>query len=105
MARPTAQSDLDSGQRAAPASMESAKQEFARDSLAFAALLPELLRTRPGLFVAVYQGQVIDEDEDEFALARRMEVSHRRDFVLIRRVCEEEEEDNMLSPEAGAPTP
>jgi len=72
---------------------------FHRELAAFESFLPDLLRRQRGRFVAVFRGSVVDEDEDEFALARRMEVGHRNDFVLIRRVAAEHSEDHLLSPE------
>lgn len=100
MARPTLEGDTGVGEGVSPTSPEDCYREFQRDSQAFEALLPTLLTTRPTRFVAIYKGELIDEDEDEFALARRMEDLHRSEFVLIRRVCEDgEPEDLMQSPE------
>jgi hypothetical protein len=100
MARPTVEGEIGVGQVGSLPSAEDFQQEFIRDSRAFDALLPALLGTRLGRFVAIYKGEMIDEDEDEFALARRMEVSHRSEFVLVRRVCTGEPEEHMQSPEA-----
>ena len=100
MARPTLEGNIPSSQSGSLASGEAPQQEFLRESQAFKTLLPTLLKTRQGRFVALYKGEVIDEDEDEFALAKRMEISHRSEFILVRRVCADETEDHMHSPEA-----
>ena len=76
-------------------------EAFERESAAFHRLLPTLLQTRLGLFVAVYGGKVIDDDADEFALARRIERSHRSEFVLVRQVADDHVDHLLQSPEAG----
>jgi len=86
-------------EEAGPTRRDPAEQAFLRESGAFDRLLPNLLQTRAGLFVAVSHGQVIDEDADEFALARRIEQTHRSEFVLIRRVCTDVIEHHFESPE------
>lgn len=96
---PTASID----QEACPRRRNSSEEAFLRESAAFERLLPDLLRTRAGLFVAVKDGQVIDEDADEFALARRVEEHHRSEFVLIRGVSEDEIEDRLGSPKVEMP--
>lgn len=75
------------------------QEEFQREMSAFDSLLPDLLRSHPGVFVAVFEGQVIDKDEDEFVLAERVERTHRDRFVLIRRVSQEMTQDFLESPE------
>jgi hypothetical protein len=39
---------------------------------AYDATWPELLKTHQGKWVAIYQGQLVDEDDDERALVQRM---------------------------------
>jgi hypothetical protein len=75
------------------------QEEFERETSAFDALLPGLLGTLAGAFVAVSGGQVIDKDEDEFTLAARVERTHRDRFVLIRRVSQRMTQDFLESPE------
>ena len=75
-------------------------EAYERESAAFHRMLPTLLQTRPGRFVAVYGGQVIDDDANEFALARRIERSHRSEFVLVRRVVRDHVDHLLQSPEA-----
>jgi hypothetical protein len=46
---------------------------------------------------------VIDQDKDEFALARRMDIGYRHEFVLIEKVSIEEDEIRMESPGPESP--
>jgi len=83
------------------ASGDRGDEAFRQEELAFAGMLPRLLRTHCGRFVAVHHGRIIDTDEDEFALARRIEDNHRSEFVLIRRVASGIPTDYFLeSPES-----
>jgi hypothetical protein len=82
-----------------PPPKESTLQGFRREFDAFQRLLPGLLNTQLGRFVAVHNGQIIDEDEDEFALAERVERAHRSEFVLIRQVLQDLPEEHLNSPE------
>jgi hydrogenase maturation factor len=43
-----------------------------REYQAFLRLLPELLQTHRGQYVAVHEGQVVDADADDIALVRRV---------------------------------
>jgi len=73
---------------------------FEREAAALDRMFPELLRTSCGKFVAVRNGQVIDADDNEFSLARRIEQGYRGEFVLIRQVLQNQpREDLLLSPE------
>ena len=72
---------------------------FEREAAAFQALLPTLLQDRPGKFVAVLNAQIVDEDDDEFALAARLERTHRSQFVLVRQISLNTTEDYLESPE------
>ena len=76
---------------------------FHRELAAFESLLPALAGSRAHRFVAVHNGQVIDEDGDEFALAERIERGYRGEFVLIRRVSGDRAQDHLDSPELEGP--
>ena len=52
----------------------------------FEASHAELWQQYPRQYVAVHQGQVIDNDADELALVERIEASCANDVVLIRQV-------------------
>jgi len=43
-----------------------------REQAAFRRLLPGLLTTHAGRFVAIHEEQVIDDDDDDIALVRRV---------------------------------
>jgi hypothetical protein len=60
-----------------------------REHQAFLRLLPQLLGTHQGKYVAVHEGQVIDSDADDIALVLR--VHARIGYVPIRvgRVTEQ----------------
>lgn len=74
--------------------------DYVREVVAFANLLPSLIPTRLGWFVAIFRGEVIDQDRDEIALAKRIEDTHRREFVLIRQVTSGERTDYLRSPKS-----
>jgi PHD/YefM family antitoxin component YafN of YafNO toxin-antitoxin module len=65
---------------------------------AFQRLLPELLKTHRGQFVAVHGGQVIDSDPDKEALARRVLVRSCWP-VYIQEVREQPRIYELPSPE------
>ena len=46
--------------------------KFERESRAFRRLLPGLLKTHPGQYVAIHEEQVNDSDTDEMALTLRV---------------------------------
>ncbi len=43
-----------------------------REYRAFLRMLPELLATHRGRFVAIHEGRVVDDDADDIALVRRV---------------------------------
>jgi len=65
---------------------------------AFQRLLPELLKTRMGQFVAIYEGRVIDADPDNLVLAQRV---HAQGYhpVYIQKVSPEPRTIELPSPE------
>jgi hypothetical protein len=83
-----------------PSSADARLRDFERENAAFQGLLPRLLQDRPGTFVAIRNGGIIDEDMDEMELARRLETKHRNAFVLVRQVTPKNGgEDHLESPE------
>jgi hypothetical protein len=46
--------------------------QFEREVAAYDAMWPELVKTHLGKFVAIYQEQLVDEDDDERALRARL---------------------------------
>lgn len=71
---------------------------FDLEDAAFKVMLPTLLVMWPDWFVAVKSGCIVDRDQNEIALATRVEAKHPREFVLIRQVKEQSEE-HLSSPE------
>ncbi len=65
---------------------------------AFRRLLPELLKTHRGQFVAIQDGRVVNADTDESALARRVLVQGRKP-VYIQEVRAEPRVYDLSSPE------
>ena len=45
--------------------------KWRREQRAFHDLLPGLLHTNPGQFVAIHEGQVVESGDDKLAVARR----------------------------------
>lgn len=56
----------------------------------FLKLLPQLRETHLGLWVAVIDGQVVDNDEDEVALRGRVEHAYPGQMIFISQVGQEE---------------
>ena len=73
------ESTLESTFEVRPPAPELSKGE--REYQAFLRLLPELLATHRGLYVAVHEGRVVDRDADDIALIRR--VHERVGYVPI----------------------
>lgn len=46
--------------------------QFEREVAAYDAMWTELLKTHKGKWVAIYQGQLVDEDDEEHALRERV---------------------------------
>lgn len=66
---------------------------------AFQRLLPELLRTHQNLFVAIHDGQVVDSDADNLALAQRVMARFGKEQVYIQKVCQQPRIFELPSPE------
>jgi hypothetical protein len=57
-----------------------------QEEAAYELLHPELMAYYAGEFVAVYQGQLIDHDQDETALLRRLDAHYPNEVVLMKQV-------------------
>ena len=51
----------------------------------------ELWEKYPHQYVAIFQGEVVDHDQDELALLKRRNEKYPDDIVLIRQVLQEPE--------------
>lgn len=69
-----------------------------QERVAFLRLKPELLRTHKGLYVAIHNGQVVDSDKDQRALAKRVFAQSYRP-VYIELVSEKPRTAELPSPE------
>jgi hypothetical protein len=69
-----------------PVAVHPQRAQMEKEQLAFAHMLPDLLRQYKGVYVAVYQGEVVDHDPDQVALAVRMQKVYPDQVVLIKRV-------------------
>jgi hypothetical protein len=73
--------------------VSSNRAAMTREADAYRKLHPELVRQLLGHYVAIYQGEVVDHDQDEDALLRRRRDNYPGKVVLIRRVEPEVERD------------
>ena len=64
-------------------------EELKKEYIAFEAMRPELLKNHLGRFVAVFHGQVVDNDSDQFKLHDRIRSKYGDQIVLIEQVTEE----------------
>ncbi len=63
--------------------------EVEREMQAYIAMHPLLKKTHFGKHVAVYDGRLIDTDDDYDALTRRIDAQYPDRFVWISKVAEE----------------
>jgi hypothetical protein len=74
-----------------------------REAEAYRILHPELVKQLLGRYVAIYQGQVVDHDQDENTLLQRRRRNYPGKVVLIRRVeAEADQESALRSPRFAA---
>ena len=64
---------------------------FQKESAGYSRLLPGLLESSRGLFVAIHNGEVVDKASERAALVDRIRAEYPREFVLIRQVTQREE--------------
>jgi hypothetical protein len=65
------------------------RSKWEREYRAFLRLLPQLLATHRGQFVAIHEGQVVDSDDDEITLALRVYAKYGYIQLHIGRVVEQ----------------
>lgn len=68
---------------ARPTSEEEAMRQ---EKAAYLAMHPELMAQYAGQYVAIYQGQLIDHDQDETALLHRLDDQYPDEVVLMKKV-------------------
>jgi hypothetical protein len=69
---------------------------MAREAEAYQRLHPTLVQQLLGYYVAIYQGQVVDQDQDEDALLERRRRNYAGKVVLARQVEAEGAPDLVL---------
>ncbi len=76
-----------------------AREAMRREMQAYHARHAELLRQYAGRYIAMYQGEVVDDDDNQLALLARVEQGYPDLPVLITPVLAEPEETyTVLSP-------
>jgi hypothetical protein len=65
------------------------RAQMEKEQLAFHRLHPELMALYEGQYVAIYQGQVIDHDNDKLALVARIDEKYPSQVVLVKLVTSE----------------
>jgi hypothetical protein len=70
----------------APDLEASLDDKWRREQRAFRQLLPELLRTHPGQFVAIHEGRVVESGDDKIDVARRAYARFGYIPIFISRV-------------------
>jgi hypothetical protein len=69
------------------------------EEAAYQVMHEELYKKYPGQHVAIYQGKLVDRDEDSVALYKRVRENYPGKFVLITPIRQEAEETyRILSP-------
>jgi hypothetical protein len=63
--------------------------KWRREQLAFLRLLPELLRTHRGKYVAVHEEKVVDSGEEKLAVAMRAYAQHGYVPIFVGLVTDE----------------
>ncbi len=69
-----------------------------KERAAFLRLKDQLLRTHPGQFVAILNGEIIDSDKDDRALTRRVYAEHGYVPIYIDKAVKEPPVRRILSP-------
>lgn len=74
-------------------------QKFERERAAYLRLKPQLLQTHRGQFVAIHEGQVVDADQNNRELTRRVIERYGNEPIYIQLVAEELRSFEIPSPE------
>jgi len=81
---------------------ERQREKIHRKVVAYEAMFPELRRNYFGLWVAIHEGKLVDHDDDNAALYRRVRAKYGRTSVLMRQVGEQPIEEIWLrTPSTG----
>lgn len=81
---------------------EQQRRKIDKEILAYHRLHPDLWRAMANQWLAIHNGEVVDQDSDRQALYHRIRVRYGRTSVLIRQVKRHAEEDLWLrTPSTG----
>ena len=75
-----------------PSMLTSRQVAMAKEKAAYQALHAKLLAEHKGKFVAIQQGRLVDQDEDQTTLLLRIRHAYPEQVVLITQVLPEAEE-------------
>jgi predicted transcriptional regulator len=75
---------------------EASRRAMRREVEAFKAQHATLFEQYAGRYIAMYQGQVVDDDEDQLTLLARIDAAYPDTPVLITPVLAESEETYMV---------
>jgi hypothetical protein len=67
-------------------SPEAAAAAMAQEEAAYHTIHAELMAHHAGEYVAIYQGELIDHDQNEMALLHRLEAGYPDEVVLMKQV-------------------
>ncbi len=78
-------------QEKAKARIATQRRMLEREMAAYERMKSDLLKTHKGQYVAILDGQLIDADSDEVALAKRVYAKHGYRTLLMRGITETEQ--------------
>jgi hypothetical protein len=79
------------------------KSKWDREYEAFLRLLPELLQTHRGQYVAIHEGKVVGNGDDQLAVARTAYAEFGPVEILVRLATDQPPRIvNLLSPRVGS---
>jgi PHD/YefM family antitoxin component YafN of YafNO toxin-antitoxin module len=84
---------------AAKAHLEEQHRILAKERAAFEQMKPELLKTHRNKWIAVLDGQLVDSDDDDRALTKRVYARHGYRTMLITQVRDQPRVWEFSSPE------
>lgn len=70
----------------APFPINTRRDDMQREESHYRRLHAELVKQYLGLYVAIYQGQVVDHDQELAAIADRLRQTHPDETVFVRKV-------------------
>jgi hypothetical protein len=69
------------------------RAQMEQETAVFWQMHPQLLVQYPNQYIAIFQGQVVDHDQDRLALIARIDEKYTDAIVLIKKVTDEPESD------------